>query len=112
MVEEKGLEPAVADKIGDYVKLSGGTDLLMKLKADKDLTSNVDAQKGLKDMELLLHYCGIFKLEKVIQHPFAINCWCPLPCFIIQYKISFDLSLARGLDYYTGVIFEAILTGI
>ena len=25
--------------------------------------------------------------------------------------MSFDLSLARGLDYYTGVIYEAILTG-
>ena len=25
-------------------------------------------------------------------------------------KISFDFSLARGLDYYTGVIYEAILT--
>lgn len=27
-------------------------------------------------------------------------------------QISFNLSLARGLDYYTGVIFEAVLTGI
>lgn len=25
-------------------------------------------------------------------------------------RISFDFSLARGLDYYTGVIYEAILT--
>ena len=25
-------------------------------------------------------------------------------------KISFDFSLARGLDYYTGVIYEAVLT--
>ena len=25
-------------------------------------------------------------------------------------KIQFDFSLARGLDYYTGVIFEAVLT--
>ena len=25
-------------------------------------------------------------------------------------RFSFDLSLARGLDYYTGVIYEAILT--
>ena len=25
--------------------------------------------------------------------------------------MSFDLSLARGLDYYTGIIYEAILTG-
>ena len=24
--------------------------------------------------------------------------------------VSFDLSLARGLDYYTGIIYEAILT--
>ena len=26
-------------------------------------------------------------------------------------RVSFDLSLARGLDYYTGVIYEAILLG-
>jgi histidyl-tRNA synthetase len=25
-------------------------------------------------------------------------------------KVSFDLSLARGLDYYTGLIFEIVLT--
>lgn len=25
-------------------------------------------------------------------------------------KVSFDLSLARGLDYYTGIIFEIVLT--
>ena len=26
-------------------------------------------------------------------------------------QVSFDLSLARGLDYYTGLIFEATLMG-
>jgi histidyl-tRNA synthetase len=26
-------------------------------------------------------------------------------------NVSFDLSLARGLDYYTGVIYEAVLVG-
>lgn len=25
--------------------------------------------------------------------------------------ISFDLSLARGLDYYTGLIYEVVLEG-
>ena len=25
--------------------------------------------------------------------------------------VSFDLSLARGLDYYTGIIYEAVLLG-
>jgi histidyl-tRNA synthetase len=28
---------------------------------------------------------------------------------VIPY-MSFDLSLARGLDYYTGLIYEAVLT--
>ena len=26
-------------------------------------------------------------------------------------KVSFDMSLARGLDYYTGVIYEIVLIG-
>lgn len=26
------------------------------------------------------------------------------------HKVSFDLSLARGLDYYTGLIYEIVLT--
>lgn len=26
-------------------------------------------------------------------------------------KVVFDLSLARGLDYYTGVIYEAVFKG-
>jgi histidyl-tRNA synthetase len=28
---------------------------------------------------------------------------------IFVYQVSFDLSLARGLDYYTGIIYEAIV---
>lgn len=26
-------------------------------------------------------------------------------------QVLFDMSLARGLDYYTGVIYEAVLKG-
>ena len=37
MVVEKGLEPAVADRIGEYVKLSGQGDLLEKLGSDNRL---------------------------------------------------------------------------
>jgi len=33
-----------------------------------------------------------------------------LECFGVISKCIFDLSLARGLDYYTGLIYEAILT--
>ncbi len=34
-----------------------------------------------------------------------------LDLFQITARVSFDLSLARGLDYYTGVIYETVLQG-
>ena len=33
-----------------------------------------------------------------------------LEAFGVLDRISFDFSLARGLDYYTGLIYEAVLT--
>lgn len=35
----------------------------------------------------------------------------PIDWFNNLLQVVFDLSLARGLDYYTGVIYEAILQG-
>lgn len=34
-----------------------------------------------------------------------------LEAFGVLPHVSFDLSLARGLDYYTGIIYEAVLDG-
>jgi histidyl-tRNA synthetase len=90
MTEEKGLDEAAADKIGEYVKLAGKAELVEKLLADPALAANASAKKGLDDMALLLEYCEIYGCLQ---------------------NVSFDLSLARGLDYYTGVIYEAVLTG-
>ncbi|KAG6908634.1 hypothetical protein DXG01_003812 [Tephrocybe rancida] len=88
MTDEKGLDAAVADKIGEYVKHKGGPDLLEKLKADTALTANASASQGLADMAILF---GLLDAYKVLD------------------KFSFDLSLARGLDYYTGIIYEAVV---
>jgi len=90
MVEEKGLDEAAADRIGEYVRLSGGAELVEQLLADEKLKAVPNAVKGLEGMQLLLKYCSIFGLDK---------------------RVSFDLSLARGLDYYTGVIYEGVLKG-
>ena len=66
MVEEKGLAGEVADRIGEYVKLHGGKELLAKLEADPRLGAVKDAHLGLVDMRLLLHYCDLFGvLDKV-----------------------------------------------
>lgn len=90
LVEEKGLDESIAERIGTYVSRSGGVELIDELRNDADLMKQESVVKGLECMELLFKYCNIFQ---------------------IQDKVIFDLSLARGLDYYTGVIFEAILTG-
>ncbi|EPS40584.1 hypothetical protein H072_5569 [Dactylellina haptotyla CBS 200.50] len=87
MTEQKGLDPAVADKIGEFVLKKGGRDLLEELEKSEALASNETIKKGLADMRLLFDYLDIFDVTK---------------------KISFDLSLARGLDYYTGVIYEVV----
>ncbi|XP_052855719.1 histidine--tRNA ligase isoform X3 [Drosophila gunungcola] len=90
MVTEKGLDEAAADRIGEYVRLSGGAELVELLLTDEKLKAVPNAVKGLEGMQLLLKYCSIFGLDE---------------------RVSFDLSLARGLDYYTGVIYEGVLKG-
>ncbi|RUP46460.1 histidyl-tRNA synthetase [Jimgerdemannia flammicorona] len=84
---EKGLSTESADAIGEYVKLKGVHDLLNHLVADRKLVVNPSAKKGLDDMALLFRY---LEIQGVVD------------------KISFDLSLARELDCYTGIIYEAV----
>ena len=110
MTDEKGLDPAVADKIGEYVKhkgarsacfysplsvltagslsFIGGPELLETLRADAALMANPSAKAGIEEMGLLFTYLGAYQVLD---------------------KLSFDMSLARGLDYYTGIIYEAIV---
>jgi histidyl-tRNA synthetase len=90
MVEDKGLEGEVADKIEMYVCQKGGRELLEQLQADETLKADQSASKGLEEMGLLMDYLSAF----------GVLCNC-----------SFDLSLARGLDYYTGVIYEVVTEG-
>jgi histidyl-tRNA synthetase len=90
MVEEKALPEEVADFIGEYVKKSGQLrHMLATLKQDRVLSTNAEVQAGLADMELLVTY---------------------LEALGVADMVSFDLSLARGLDYYTSLIYEVLHT--
>ena len=89
MVEEKGLADETADRVGEYVRRSGGMrEMLGILKSDSELCANENVNAGLNDMGLLVSY---------------------LEAMEVADKISFDLSLARGLDYYSGLIYEVVL---
>ncbi|KAJ1913634.1 Cytoplasmic and mitochondrial histidine tRNA synthetase [Mycoemilia scoparia] len=89
MTQEKGLDPEVANRIGEYVKDKGGVELVQKLLQHPELSKNVKAKEGLEDLALFFEYAEYMGLDKNL--------------------VSFDMSLARGLDYYTGIIYEVVL---
>uniref|UniRef100_A0A1J3CY97 Histidine--tRNA ligase, cytoplasmic n=1 Tax=Noccaea caerulescens TaxID=107243 RepID=A0A1J3CY97_NOCCA len=92
MVEEKGLSTETANRIGTFVKERGQPmELLSKLREEgSELLTNASSKEALEDLSIMFE-----ALERS-------NC---------SNRIVFDLSLARGLDYYTGVIFEAVCKG-
>ena len=67
MVGEKGLEPSAADKIGEYVKLKGGMELVERLTADEALGNNKSAKAALDDMKLLLQYVDLFGITDKVS---------------------------------------------
>lgn len=88
MVEEKGLAGDVADRIGEFVVLKGQPwEMYNALTEGKKFGDHKEAAEAMEDLRICFEY-----LEAMDKLQF----------------ISFDLSLARGLDYYTGVIYEAV----
>nr|DAD38187.1 TPA_asm: hypothetical protein HUJ06_008828 [Nelumbo nucifera] len=92
MVEEKGLTIETAERIGTFVKKRGfPLEILSELKQDgSEFRNNSGSVLALNELEILF---------KALEKSKCIE------------KVVFDLSLARGLDYYTGVIFEAVFKG-
>lgn len=85
----KGVEEEQADKLWDFVKLKDTPKKLYDvLKEHEKLISNKKGQEAIEEMGILIDYLDAYKISEFI---------------------SFDLSLARGLDYYTGLIYEGIL---
>jgi histidyl-tRNA synthetase len=91
-VEEKGVSNETAENIGSLVKTKGPPlEVLMELRKEgSKFMQNEGSVIALNELEILF---------KALEKANAID------------RISFDLSLARGLDYYTGVIYEAVFKG-
>ncbi|KAK1348434.1 hypothetical protein LUQ84_002438 [Hamiltosporidium tvaerminnensis] len=81
----KGIDDSQAEIIKKYISKTGSTDLLNELKNDT-IYGLEEGKEAIDDLLLLMKYIKIYKIENIVQ---------------------INLSLARGLDYYTGIIFEA-----
>jgi histidyl-tRNA synthetase len=89
LVEDKGISNESADKVGEYVKLNGSPEeVLAKLNDMEMIASHKVAKLVLQELA---------KLSTLTQ------------CLGIQQVLSLDMSLARGLDYYTGLVYEAVV---
>lgn len=89
MVDDKGLPEPVADAIQKFVcKVGSPRALHEELMKENLFGDNAEAAKAMADLKLLFEYLDAMG--------------------VLDY-ISFDLSLARGLDYYTGLIYEFVL---
>ena len=90
LINVKGVTEEQADKLKTFVVLKDKPKILLeKLLTMKEFLENEKGKKALDEMTLLIDYLQILDVEK----------YC-----------TFDLSLARGLDYYTGLIYETVLT--
>ena len=90
LLNERHLDEKCVDKIGELVRFNGeGLSTLDKLvSAYPELEQNKTAKEGIDQMKTLFTYCSTMGVSDCVR---------------------FDMALARGLDYYTGPIFEAVM---
>ncbi|ODN03920.1 Histidine--tRNA ligase, cytoplasmic [Orchesella cincta] len=86
----RGLNKKQIGTIAMFVQISGSLSKVLNiLMTNYEIMACSLAKEGIDDMMLLINYV------KALGIPDS--------------RVLFDLSLARGLDYYTGVIYEAIV---
>jgi len=83
-LREKGLSTEAMEKMRPLLKISGKPDEKLNLLKNM-LKDTITGLKGVEEMKKIFGYLR----ELTIESP-----------------VEFDLSLARGLNYYTGAIFE------
>lgn len=87
-LEEMGIGLDSVDKLLDFISIKGNNDEI--LSNLKDLNINNDLFKeGLDELEKTVEYIRLFGVP---EENFAL-----------------DLTIARGLDYYTGTVYETML---
>lgn len=87
-LEKIGLDSDKSDRILEFVSIDGtNTEVIDRLKALG--VEDASFVEGLEEMEIVLDYLKDFGIE--------------------EDYIRFDLSIARGLDYYTGTVYETMI---
>lgn len=90
-LKEKGVSDTAIQKIQPLFSFSGSNEIKIS-KMREFLSSSEIGQKGLDELEYVLNTVKDLGIQKA--------------------EVVFDITLARGLNYYTGAIFEVKANGV
>uniref|UniRef100_A0A914EP07 histidine--tRNA ligase n=1 Tax=Acrobeloides nanus TaxID=290746 RepID=A0A914EP07_9BILA len=94
LVNDKHIDEKAVDALEYYVRLRennaslGSVELLDLLLEDEKAGSNKQIKQAVDELKILFEYLEIYGVST---------------------RVLFDPSLARGLDYYTGAIYETVM---
>ena len=83
-----GVRPESAQEILDFIAITGGTE---------EILSALEARRGRDEV----FDQGLEELRTVVKHLGAFG--------VPAENFAVDLTIARGLDYYTGTVYETVL---
>ncbi|BDR81675.1 histidine--tRNA ligase [Clostridium tetani] len=87
-LQELGLEDSKIDKIINFINIKGTKNEIIKSLKELDIENDVFKE-------------GVYELEKVVHYIKSFN--------VPDKNYKIDLTIARGLDYYTGTVYETVL---
>ncbi|KHO38301.1 histidyl-tRNA synthase [Clostridium tetani] len=87
-LQELGLEDSKIDKIINFINIKGTKNEIIKSLKELDIENDVFKE-------------GVYELEKVVHYIKSFN--------VPDENYKIDLTIARGLDYYTGTVYETVL---
>ena len=83
-----GLSETVVDKILEFIKMSGNNEEILLLLQNLNI-SNESFKDGLSELSIVTKYVKLFGVP--------------------DNNFKIDLKISRGLDYYTGTVYETFL---
>ena len=87
-ISELGVSNEIVDKLVSFIKIEGTTDERLA-KLDEMNIKNETYQKGVNELKDVIKYIRMFGLP--------------------EENFTVDFTIARGLDYYTGTVYETFL---
>lgn len=90
-LKEKGVSDQAIEKIAPLFSLTGDNEKMISFMKDF-LSESEIGSKGIEELEYVFEKTNLFGLKRA--------------------KLEFDVTLARGLNYYTGAIFEVKANGV